>query len=242
MFADLFAKPIERGDRELLATLHRRIRPLLLRRTKEQVATELPPKQESVLSVELAPRHRKIYETHLQRERQKILGLIDDMHKNRFTILRSLTLLRQLSLDPALVDEAYDGVGSAKIDVLLEHLDEVVSEGHRALVFSQFTGFLRRVRDRLDASGIGYAYLDGRTRKRAQVIEAFTSCEVPVFVISLKAGGFGLNLTRPTTASSSTRGGTRPSRRRRSTASTGSGSGAPSWSTGWCPRTPSRPR
>jgi superfamily II DNA or RNA helicase len=195
VFADLFAKPIERGDRELLATLRRRIRPLLLRRTKEEVATELPPKQESVLPVELAPRHRKVYETHLQRERQKILGLIDDMQKNRFTILRSLTLLRQLSLDPALVDEQYDGIGSAKIEALLEHLDEVVSEGHRALVFSQFTGFLRRVRDRLDASGIGYVYLDGRTRKRAGVIDAFKSGAAPVFVISLKAGGFGLNLT-----------------------------------------------
>ncbi len=195
MFAELFAKPIERGDRELLATLRRRVRPLMLRRTKEEVAPELPPKQESVLSVELAPRHRKIYETHLQRERQKILGLLGDMQKNRFTILRSLTLLRQLSLDPALIDKGYDAVGSAKIDVLLEHLDEVLSEGHRALVFSQFTGFLRRVRDRLDASGIAYSYLDGHTRKRAQAIDAFRSGDVPVFVISLKAGGFGLNLS-----------------------------------------------
>jgi SNF2 family DNA or RNA helicase len=148
-----------------------------------------------VLSVELSARHRRIYETHLQRERQKILGLIDDIDKNRFLILRSLTLLRQLSLDPALVDDTYDTVGSAKIDVLVEHLEEVVSEGHRALVFSQFTGFLRRVRDRLDASGIGYSYLDGRTRKRAEAIDAFKEGDAPVFVISLKAGGFGLNLT-----------------------------------------------
>ncbi len=194
VFADMFAKPIERGDPDLLATFRRRVRPLMLRRTKEEVAAELPPKQESVLSVELTPRHRKIYETHLQRERQKILGLIDDVDTNRFTILRSLTLLRQLSLDPALVDEKYDSVGSAKVDALLEHLEEVVSEGHRALVFSQFTGFLRRVRDRLDSAGVGYAYLDGRTRKRAEAIDAFKSGTVPVFVISLKAGGFGLNL------------------------------------------------
>ena len=194
-FADFYSKPIERGDRERLTSLRRRIRPLMLRRTKDQVATELPPKQESVLSVELSARHRRIYETHLQRERQKILGLIDDIDKNRFLILRSLTLLRQLSLDPALVDDTYDTVGSAKIDVLVEHLEEVVSEGHRALVFSQFTGFLRRVRDRLDASGIGYSYLDGRTRKRAEAIDAFKYGDAPVFVISLKAGGFGLNLT-----------------------------------------------
>jgi superfamily II DNA or RNA helicase len=197
-FADYYAKPIEHGGErsaELLASLRRRIRPLMLRRTKEEVATELPPKQESVASIELSPRHRKIYDTHLQRERQKILGLVDDLDKNRFTILRSLTLLRQLSLDPALVDGMYDYIGSAKIDHLLDQMDEIVGEGHRALVFSQFTGFLRRVRARLDASGIKYAYLDGRTRKRAETIDSFKRGDVSLFLISLKAGGFGLNLT-----------------------------------------------
>jgi superfamily II DNA or RNA helicase len=195
-FAEFFARPIERGNAtERLALLRRRIRPLMLRRTKEQVATELPPKQESVLPIELSSRHQRIYQTRLQRERQKILKLIDDLDANRFTILTSLTTLRQLSLDPALVDEAHGGVGSAKIDALLEMLEDVVGEGHRALVFSQFTGFLRRVRDRLDSSGIPYAYLDGRTRKRQEAVDAFKSGDAPVFVISLKAGGVGLNLT-----------------------------------------------
>jgi SNF2 family DNA or RNA helicase len=195
-FAEFFARPIERGNAtERLALLRRRIRPLMLRRTKEQVATELPPKQESVLPIELSSRHQRIYQTRLQRERQKILKLIDDLDANRFTILTSLTTLRQLSLDPALVDEAHGGVGSAKIDALLEMLEDVVGEGHRALVFSQFTGFLRRVRDRLDSSGIPYAYLDGRTRKRQEAVDAFKSGVAPVFVISLKAGGVGLNLT-----------------------------------------------
>jgi superfamily II DNA or RNA helicase len=195
-FAEFFARPIERGDApDRLAALRRRIRPLMLRRTKEQVATELPPKQEQVLPIELSSRHQRIYQTRLQRERQKVLRLIEDIDANRFTILRSLTTLRQLSLDPALVDDAHEGVGSAKTDALIELLTDVVGEGHRALVFSQFTGFLRRVRDRLDSSGIPYAYIDGRTRKRQQAIDAFKHGEAPVFVISLKAGGVGLNLT-----------------------------------------------
>lgn len=195
-FSEVYRKPIEQGaDPELLPRLRRRIRPLMLRRTKEQVAPELPAKLEQVVEVQLEPRHRKIYDTQLQRERQKILGLIDDLNRNRFTILKSLTLLRQLSLDPALVDPQHANVRSAKVEALIDQLVEVTSEGHRALVFSQFTGFLRRVRERLDAAGIDYAYLDGRTRKRADAIDSFKSGRAPVFLISLKAGGFGLNLT-----------------------------------------------
>ena len=97
--ASYYARPIEKSaNAELLARLRRRIRPLIMRRTKEQVAADLPAKQEQVLEVELDPRHRQIYQTHLQRERQKVLGLLDDVDRNRFTILRSLTLLRQLTL------------------------------------------------------------------------------------------------------------------------------------------------
>ena len=193
-FGEHYRKPIERGDAELLATLRQRIRPLMRRRTKEQVASELPPKQEQVLEIALSPRHRRVYETHLQRERQKLLGLLGDVERNRIAIFRSLTLLRQLSLHPGLVDGRYASVGSAKIDALADHLLEAVSEGHRALVFSQFTGFLRLVRDRLDEEGVAYSYLDGRTRRREEPIGAFKRGDVPVFLISLKAGGFGLNL------------------------------------------------
>ena len=123
-FRDYYARPIEKqGDAELLAQLRRRIKPLVKRRTKEQVAADLPAKQEQVLEVELHPRHRKLYQTHLQRERQKVLGLIDDMNANRFTILRSLTLLRQLSLHAGLVDDAAaTDVPCSKIDTLLELL------------------------------------------------------------------------------------------------------------------------
>jgi superfamily II DNA or RNA helicase len=195
-FADYYAKPIEkRGDAELLTQLRRRIRPLVKRRTKEQVAADLPPKQEQVLEVDLHPRHRKLYQTHLQRERQKVLGLIDDMNRNRFTILRSLTLLRQLSLHAGLVDDAHADLPCAKLDTLAEHLRDVIGGDHRALVFSQFTGFLGQVRARLDEAGIPYCYLDGKTRNRAAVLARFKEGTVPVFLISLKAGGFGLNLT-----------------------------------------------
>jgi SNF2 family DNA or RNA helicase len=195
-FRDTFARPIERqADAELLARLRRRIKPLVKRRTKAQVAPELPAKQEQVLSIELDPKHRRIYQRHLQRERQKVLGLIDDVDRNRFTILRSITLLRQLSLHPGLIDAEHLALGSAKIDALLEQLDDVVAGGHRALVFSQFTGFLAQVRDRLDAAGVDYCYLDGSSRNRAAIVARFKDGAAPVFLVSLKAGGFGLNLT-----------------------------------------------
>lgn len=195
-FADFYAKPIEKsGEVELLELFRRRIKPLVKRRTKDLVAPELPAKQSQILDVELPPRHRKLYETRLQRERQKVLGLLDDMQRNRFTILKSLTVLRQLALHPGLVDPAQAGLPGAKIDVLAEHLREVAAGGHRALVFSQFTRFLGMIRDRLDAEGIDYCYLDGRTRDRHKAIQRFKEGDAPVFLISLKAGGFGLNLT-----------------------------------------------
>ncbi len=195
-FKEVVADPVEReGDAEALARFQRRIRPFLLRRTKELVAADLPPKQEQVLEVQLTPRHRRIYDTHLQRERQTVLGLVEDFDKHRIAIFRSLTKLRQLSLDPALVDPAHETAGSAKIDVLVDHLTEVVAEGHRALVFSQFTSFLVRVRERLDREGIESTYLDGRTRRRGEVIDSFKQGDAAVFLISLKAGGVGLTLT-----------------------------------------------
>ncbi|MET3164102.1 UNVERIFIED_ORG: superfamily II DNA or RNA helicase [Arthrobacter sp. UYEF10] len=195
-FSDYYRIPVEKeGDADKLAQLRRRIRPLMMRRTKELVAKDLPAKQEQVLELELAPRHRTIYQRHLQRERQKVLGLLEDMDKNRFAIFKSLTTLRRLSLDASLVDGKYASVPSSKLDALMEQLGDIVAEGHRALIFSQFTGFLGKAAARLDAEGIPYAYLDGSTRRRGEVIERFKSGTAPVFLISLKAGGFGLNLT-----------------------------------------------
>lgn len=203
-FTENYVRPLEKGAKNgnntaLLARLRRRIRPLMMRRTKSLVAPELPDKLEQLLRIDLEPKHQKLYDTFLQRERQKLLGLIDDLDKNRFIVFRSLTLLRMLSLDAALIDERYavgpDAVPSSKLNALFEQLEDVVSEGHRALVFSQFTSFLKRAAARLEAQGIPYCYLDGSTRHRSEVIDQFKTGEAPVFLVSLKAGGFGLNLT-----------------------------------------------
>jgi SNF2 family DNA or RNA helicase len=195
-FEEYYRWPIEKGhNAERLDQLRRRIRPLMARRTKAQVINDLPDKQEQVLELDLNSRHRRVYQTHLQRERQKVLGLLGDLEKNRFEIFRSLTLLRQASLDVGLVDPTYTKIPSTKLDALLAHLTQVVAEGHRAVVFSQFTRFLDLARRRLHAAGIEYSYLDGRTKRRSDAINAFKHGASPVFLISLKAGGFGLNLT-----------------------------------------------
>ena len=195
-FREAVANPVEKeGDAQVLDRFRRRIRPFLLRRTKDLVARDLPPKQEQVLEVTLTPRHRRIYQTHLQRERQNVLGLLGDFDKQRMAIFTSLTRLRQLSLDAALLSPDYAGTGSAKIDTLVDHLVECLAEGHRALVFSQFTSFLKRIRERLDAEGITTTYLDGATRRRGDVVAQFKQGDAGVFLISLKAGGVGLTLT-----------------------------------------------
>ena len=205
-FRQDYVQPIEQGKvpeneeggeyrQRRLERLRRRIRPLMLRRTKELVATDLPEKQEQLLHVELSASHRAVYDTVLQRERQKVLGLLKDLDRNRFIVFRSLTMLRMLSLAPGLVDEADAKIGSRKLDALIERVMELHAEGHRALVFSQFTSFLQLAAARLEQAGIPYAYLDGSTRKRKEVIDGFRTGEQPVFLISLKSGGFGLTLT-----------------------------------------------
>jgi len=196
-FTEHYRRPIESGESpEMLHRLRRRIKPLMLRRTKEMVAADLPPKQEQRLAVELTPAHRRLYDQHLQRERQRVLGLLDDPVGNRVAILASLTRLRQLSLDPALIDAEKWGSGRpAKVEALIEQLQELRAEGHRALVFSQFTGFLRRVESHLAEAGISTEYLDGATRNRADVVKRFRTGNADAFLISLKAGGVGLTLT-----------------------------------------------
>jgi SNF2 family DNA or RNA helicase len=197
VFTKTYRRPIESGARpELLDLLRRRIRPLMLRRTKEQVALDLPPKQVQVLPLEPHPVHRHIYDRHLQRERQRVLGLLEDPEANRVAILAALTRLRQLALDPALVDPAHaDKATPAKVEFLVDQLRELAAEGHRALVFSQFTGFLRVVESALTRAGLETAYLDGSTRDRQAVVDGFRQGEAVAFLISLKAGGFGLTLT-----------------------------------------------
>lgn len=195
-FRDTYQRPIEReNDTQLLQQLRRRVRPLMMRRTKDDVATELPSRQEQVIELDLLPKHRRVYQTHLQRERQKILGLLDDLENNRFEVFRSLTLLRQLSLDAALHDDEYADVPSTKLKALEDLISEIVGEGHRVLIFSQFTRFLGKVGSLLSGAGIAHAYLDGKTKDRDAAINRFKDGTAPAFLISLKAGGFGLNLT-----------------------------------------------
>ncbi|OKL55014.1 hypothetical protein BSZ39_01145 [Bowdeniella nasicola] len=205
-FQRRFKKPIEAGAEvadERRAQLRRLVGPFLLRRTKDQVAAELPEKQDQVAMIELDTAHRRRYDEQLQLERQRVLGLLDDAEKNRVAILRSLTILRRLALDVRLspgddtapATASQPSAASAKTRTLLRNLLEISAEGHRALVFSQFTSYLALVRQELEAAGIDYCYLDGATRRRAEVIERFRAGDVPVFLISLKAGGFGLNLT-----------------------------------------------
>lgn len=199
-FREQFATPIERGEPGRLSTLRRRLKPIMLRRTKKQVAGDLPPKQESVVRIELDPRHRKIYDLFLARERQRLLGLLEDWDENRVQILAALTRMRQLSLHPGLVDDEHRAVSSTKIDYLAQHLPQLIAEGHSALVFSSFTGFLTLIADTLTRLGIAFSYLDGTmsaTQRQAE-IDRFTAGgddQTRVFLISLKAGGFGLNLT-----------------------------------------------
>ena len=197
-FRKRFTLPIATGEApQRMEQLRRRIRPFLLRRTKELVAKELPEKHEEVLTVTLSPEHRAVYDSVLQRERKKVLGLIDtDLDRSRFIVFRSLTLLRMLALDPSLVDaEEYADVPSSKLEALFDRLEEVIGDGHRVLLFSQFTTYLDRVAAELSARGIGFAHLDGSTRDRDAAVSGFRDGDAPVFLISLKAGGFGLTLT-----------------------------------------------
>ncbi|MDR1189109.1 MAG: DEAD/DEAH box helicase [Bifidobacteriaceae bacterium] len=197
-FKEVYGGPIASGGKAgsaAMAQLRRRAKPLLMRRTKERVAADLPERQEQVLHVELSGRHRELYDTYLQRERSRMLGLLDDYEANRFAILKSLTMLRRAALDVTLVDPTVKSVPSSKLDVLMDQLDQVIGADHRALVFSQFTTYLAKARERLSEAGIDYAYLDGSTTNRASVINGFKRGAAPVFLISLKAGGFGLNLT-----------------------------------------------
>ena len=171
---------------------------MILRRTKEQVATDLPPRIEQTLHVELEGAQRKFYDDLLEAYRRSVLERVDrvGVGKARMHILEALLRLRQAACHPALADPRRHGAPSAKLDALVPTLEEVVSEGHKALVFSQFTSFLALLRQRLDENGVRYEYLDGRVRDRQARVDRFENDpECPLFLISLKAGGHGLNLT-----------------------------------------------
>lgn len=182
-------------SRDLLA---RAVRPFLLRRTKAQVAPELPERLEQTLYVDLEPPQRKLYDELREHYRASLLGRIDrvGLGRSRIQILEALLRLRQAACHPGLLDRKRVAEGGGKLEVLLARLAEAAEEGHKALVFSQFTSLLAIVRARLDAAGVNYEYLDGRTRDRQARVDRFqTDPACTAFLISLKAGGLGLNLT-----------------------------------------------
>lgn len=189
------AGKVEEDSRALLAHA---LRPFILRRTKDQVAKDLPEKVEQTLFCQLEDAQRALYNELRDHYRRSLLRRIetDGLEKSKMHILEALLRLRQAAIHPGLIDPARAGEPSAKMDMLLPQLAEVIDEGHKALVFSQFTSMLGLLRQKLDEAGIRYEYLDGQTRDRAAPVERFQNDPgSKLFLISLKAGGLGLNLT-----------------------------------------------
>lgn len=185
-------------DGETRRLLARALKPFILRRTKEQVARELPAKSEQTIYCEMEPEQRKLYNELREHYRNLLLKRIetDGLAKSKIQVLEALLRLRQAACHPGLLDKKYADKPSAKTETLLARLREIVEEGHKALVFSQFTSLLSILRAQLDNEGIVYEYLDGRTRDRQTRVERFQNDPAcPLFLISLKAGGLGLNLT-----------------------------------------------
>ncbi len=200
-FREHFALPIERdGEQEVREKLAARLRPFLLRRSKAQVAKELPPRTEVVLPVELGEAERTLYDAMRTEAVEALVadaaGKAEGEGENRFALLAAITRLRRLACHPRLVTERWEG-SSAKLDAFLELAADLREGGHRALVFSQFTSHLALVRRALDLRGVESLYLDGSTpaKRRGSLVRQWQEGDAPLFLISLKAGGTGLNLT-----------------------------------------------
>jgi len=203
-FKKRYRTPIEaHGDSEQRTRLSHRIAPFMLRRTKQDVATELPPKTEIIRSVPLYDKQAALYESIRLTMEKKVRDAIAQkgLSRSHITILDALLKLRQTCCDPRTLSlkEAQKVQQSAKLDLLMEILPEQLEEGRRILVFSQFTRMIALIEIELNARKIGYAKLTGQTRNRDEAIERFKSGEANVFLISLKAGGVGLNLTEADT-------------------------------------------
>jgi len=196
-FREKFADPIEKQNLpEKKLSLARTLRPFILRRTKDEVLKELPERTEVILTAELSKAERKLYEDARLFAITQLAGIDTGHNEARFQVLAMLTRLRQLACHPQLVDEKWKE-SSAKLDLLLETVDEIREGKHRALVFSQFTSHLALIRKALDDRNVSYMYLDGQTpaKQRRERVEAFQNGKGDLFLISLKAGGTGLNLT-----------------------------------------------
>lgn len=185
-------------DENELSILARALRPFILRRTKQQVAQDLPERQEETIWCELEGHERRWYEELRDHYKSTLLGSVHrrGLGRSKLQVLEALLRLRQAACHPGLLDATRAGGSSAKLDALLPQLLEVRDEGHKALVFSQFTSLLAIVRRHLDEAGLAYEYLDGQTRNREERVRRFQEDEdCQLFLISLKAGGLGLNLT-----------------------------------------------
>ena len=198
-FARTWRTPIEkRGDEERAAALRRRIKPFLLRRAKAEVASELPPKSEIVESIVLEGAQRELYDAVRLSMAAKVRKAIAErgLARSHIVVLEALLRMRQVCCDPRLL-KLDDSVArpSAKLERLMEMVPELLSEGRKLIVFSQFTSMLELIRSRLDAASIRYSLLTGETRNRQAAIDRFQDGTNDVFLVSLKAGGVGLNLT-----------------------------------------------
>lgn len=197
-FKTEFILPIEKkGDEHSTQTLRKLVYPFILRRTKDQVAPELPPRTERILYCDMEPAQRKLYNRTRDYYRGLVLGMLEKegINNARFRILEGLLRLRQISNHPRLMDDKFRGE-SGKFELLMETIDTLQAEGHKALVFSQFVQMLRLIRQPMDDRHIPYTYLDGHTRNRMEIVDRYQNDpKIPFFLISLKAGGQGLNLT-----------------------------------------------
>ena len=196
-FKDRYETPIVREqDERSLKDLKRHVMPFILRRMKKDVLTELPDKVERKMVSSMTPKQEKVYQGWFLKSQKEFAQQLASGEDSRIKILAILTRLRQIACDPAMFLEGYTG-GSGKLDQLEEVVGEAVEGGHRILIFSQFTTMLAHIGERLKQLGIGYYYLDGSTPslERIRLVKAFNEGMTPVFLISLKAGGTGLNLT-----------------------------------------------
>jgi len=194
-FTKRFTRVIEKGDAgadTALNLLHRKLSPFLLRRMKREVAKDLPPRLERRVFCDLTPAQRKLYD-QVRAEVAEEVGA----GRSKLSVLRGLMRLRQICGHPALIGgESTTPEDSGKVELFFELLDEVIDGGHRVLVFSAFTSMLGILRELLDEREISYSYLDGSTKDRLERVHAFNeNPDIPLFLISLKAGGTGLNLT-----------------------------------------------
>lgn len=197
-FAKRFERPAAKGETEVLQQLNKRVKPFLLRRMKKDVLAELPEKLETKLVTELTEEQRLLYLSYAKEARNEITSEIErvGLDKSRMQILAALTRLRQICCHPGMFLENYEG-GSGKLSLFLQILDEMLKNEHRVLVFSQFTSMLELLQDALTEADIPFYYLHGGTKpeQRLSDVKAFNNGERSVFLISLKAGGTGLNLT-----------------------------------------------